>query len=272
MKKSIIVPEKMLITRLKKTRQWWLWMLLMTVLVPVTARSQIPGTKQIMEEFPGFSEEFEGEREDMIDFVYSRTVALSVHTSYNVLVGNLSDTQDHDFSVSGSLTYFIRTQFAVVIKGGYSQADLTVDGVQSYTDTYGNAQLARLKYTGMVRMIPATVGFRYYFGHPAHPNLLTWSGIHFGVAGGVLIREETKDKDGLITGPNHPGITPLKDISPIVHFYGGFEVPLLDTGFHIGVNVGYLLAFLSDENEVDEVGNERDGDWFTVSGYLMAQL
>jgi hypothetical protein len=241
------------------------------MLSATSAWAQIPGTVDITKEFPEFTRELTEERAEMMDFEVSRTVSVSGHLGFDLLLGGLSRTQSNHFAFGLSLDYFVHTQLALSLTGGIASASLAVSGLQDYVGTDGVSRTRQpLSYRGTVSLYPVYIGLRYYLGHPAYPNLFTFLGLNIELLSGVLIRREAYTL--LTTGPSHPGLKFFSDISPILGFQTGVEFPILPNRLYLGFRGGYVLALLTDEGQRGYVGEARDGDWMALSSYLMVRL
>lgn len=243
---------------------------LVLLLHPLFSQSQVPGTRDIIQEFPEFTKEESDERRDSMDFEYTRIVALSLHGGYNVLVGGLNQTITSGAAVDIALNYFMYTQNAIVIYAGTSFAGISVNGTQNYTDLDGQPQTATLRYTGDLTMYRFALGYRYYFGHPASPTIFSAIGLNAELAGGILMRFERYSIQE--DGPKHPGLAFFSDISPIFIFSVGVEFPFVFEDTYFGLRLGYQLSFLSDDSGQGYVNEPRDADWFPLSAYLMIHL
>lgn len=250
-------------------RIWILFVALGIFSPPV--RAQIPGTKDIFQEFPEFTKEEDDERRDSLDFEYSRVVALALHGGYSALSGGLAQTMGNSGTFDLTFNYFMYTQNVIVLSAGVAFANLDVAGTQNYAGLdnklYNNQPL---KYVGTVNMYRFALGYRYYLGHPAYPNIFSFLGLNVELAGGMLLRFERYTI--IQNGPQHPGLLHFGDTSPIVALTTGMEFPFLLEDLFFGLRVGYQLALLSDEGDRGFVGEARDGDWFLGNAYVMLHL
>lgn len=240
-------------------------------LFPPLTHAQIPGSKDVFQEFPEFTKEEDDERRDSIDFEHSRSVALALHGGYSLITGGLAQSMSNSSSIDLAFTYFMYTQNAIVLYLGTGFAGLNVAGTQNYAGLDGKLYKNQpLKYVGTVNMYRVALGYRYYLGHPAYPNIFSFLGMNLELAGGMLWRFERYT----ITenGPQHPGLLHFGDTSPVIALTLGLEFPFLLESLYFGVRAGYQLALLSDESDIGFVGEPRDGDWFLTNAYVMLHL
>jgi len=235
------------------------------------SHAQVPGTEDIIKEFPEFTRELQEERRELLNFEYARVISFSFYGAFDVLIGGLAQTMSNNASFLISFEYYMFAQSVIVIRAGFSEASLAVAGLEDYVDINGVLQVNQpLVYEGSVTMYPITIGYRYYFGHPAYPNFLTLIGLNAELSGGILIREESYTI--LQDGPNHPGLLFFKDISPIFTLTAGLEFPIVDRSIYFGLRGGFTLALLTDNALGGYVNEPRDGNWATASAYVMVHL
>ncbi len=237
------------------------------------AHGQIPGTKDIIKEFPEFTSETDREQEDIIDFEFSRLVGIAFHGNFDFVVGGISKIMENSARGTFSLEYFMTTQTAAIVQIGFSRTTTKVAG-QTTVVFNGANEVRDLSFDSEVDLMRGTLGFRFYLGHPAFPSFLYAVGLHAELGGGAILRRE-KFKNGVLSG----GLTGIifkldnvSDINPAIYINLGFEIPLVDQRVYLGGQFGYTLAFLSGEGEKGKAGEDRDGDWATIGIYVMAHL
>jgi hypothetical protein len=249
----------------------FLYLILISSCLPRVGAAQIPGSVDIIQEFPDFAKEENDERQDSIDFEHSRVVAFSFHGGYDLIQGGLSSSMTNGASIDVALNYFMYAQSAFVLRVGTAFADLDVAGLETYPGLDGLLhENEPLRYIGGVTMYRFTMGYRHYFGHPAYPSLFSFLGLNAELGAGIMLRFERYTI--LENGPEHPGLLNFSDMSPIIMVSVGVEFPFLIEDIYLGVRGGYQLSLLSDEGDLGFVGENRDADWLNFTAYVMVHL
>ena len=219
-----------MILKLKST--WVVFLITFTVGVVSSPAYIAAQTDDIYESSEAFGVDLKQEKEDETFFYFGRFLMAGLGTGVRTFTGNLGTIYNPGFEVSGS-TYFFTLGFAAELLTQYSWHEFVVDNV-----------------SGNIALLNVNLSTKYYITSTQFTRALVYANPYIMAGVGQYFRFYNSSQFPASGKENALGF----------NIGGGFEFPVKERVFYIGLRFLYHWIFFKDENQTSSGGTPLDGD------------
>ena len=187
----------------------------------------------IYEDSAAFGFDFKQEKEDETFFYFGRFLMLGAETGLRTFTGSLGSIYDPGFLVGGHLTNFLTLGFSLELLSEFSWHNFVVD------NTSGSIQLLNIDLLA-----------KYYITSTTFTRALVYANPYIFAGVGQYLR--------FYNSAQFPSSG--KDASFGFPLGAGFEFPVVEKAFYVGLKFIFHWILFKDEDQRSTGGTSLDGD------------
>ena len=195
----------------------------------------------IYEDSAAFGFDFKQEKEDETFFYFGRFLMLGAEAGLRTFTGNLGTIYDPGLVLGGHLTYFMTLGFSLEFLLEYSWHNYIVD------NTSGSLSLLNVDLLG-----------KYYITSTTFTRALVYANPYIFAGIGQYVR--------FFNSANFPSSG--KDASFGFPIGAGFEFPVIEKSFYVGLKFIFHWILFKDEDQTSTGGASLNGDAISIVSTL----